>query len=96
MSVETRSNMSNLPKVQSIAYHFLVLPEFSYLGLLCAIEPLRIANHFRSESYTWRLLSVDGGPVVATNGMMLQTEGSFADKDRVQQRCAANEETGSV
>lgn len=59
--------------------HFLLLPEFSFLGFMCAVDPLRIANHFREGSYKWHILSTDGGPVVATNGMVLQSNGSFLD-----------------
>lgn len=59
--------------------HFLLLPEFSFLGFMCVVEPLRIANHFREGSYRWHVLTSDGGPVVATNGMLLQSSGSFLD-----------------
>ncbi|SCK15598.1 GlxA family transcriptional regulator [Vogesella sp. LIG4] len=64
--------------------HFLLLPEFSMLGLLSAIEPLRVANRFRSDLYRWHLLSVDGESVRASNGMSLQAEGSFASVAAVQ------------
>ncbi|WP_024300929.1 GlxA family transcriptional regulator [Pseudogulbenkiania sp. MAI-1] len=57
--------------------HFLLLPEFSMLGLLSAIEPLRVANRFRPELYRWHLLSVDGAAVSASNGMSLAVEGSL-------------------
>lgn len=69
--------------VEPQAFHFLVLPEFSFLGLLSALEPLRIANHFKPNSYRWHLVSTDGGPVVATNGMLLPTEGSFLEAQDV-------------
>jgi AraC family carnitine catabolism transcriptional activator len=59
--------------------HFLLMPEFSFLGFLCAVEPLRIANHFLEGSYRWHILTTDGGPVVATNGMVLQSNRSFLD-----------------
>ncbi len=52
-------------------FHFLALPEFSFLAFISDIEPLRVANHFRPGSYEWHAISTDGGPVVATNGMML-------------------------
>jgi AraC family carnitine catabolism transcriptional activator len=60
-------------------FHFLVLPEFSFLAFISAIEPLRVANHFRPDSYRWRVLSCDGGPVGATNGMLLDAECAFGD-----------------
>jgi AraC family carnitine catabolism transcriptional activator len=61
--------------------HFLLLPEFSMLGLLSAIEPLRVANRFGGELYRWHLLSADGASVRASNGMALEVEGRFAEVD---------------
>ena len=58
-------------------FHFLVLPEFSFLALMSAIEPLRVANHFRPHSYRWNVLSLDGNAVTATNGMVLPVQGRF-------------------
>lgn len=57
--------------------HFVLLPEFSMLGLLSAIEPLRVANRFQPALYRWHLLSVDGAAVSASNGMSLEVEGSL-------------------
>lgn len=53
---------------------FLLLPGFSMMGLMSAIEPLRVANRFRGELYRWRLLSVDGGAVQGSNGMSLNVD----------------------
>ncbi len=55
--------------------HFLLLPEFSMMGFVSAIEPLRVANPFRANSYQWKILSVTGEPVVASNGMSLNADG---------------------
>lgn len=59
--------------------HFLLLPEFSVMGFVSAIEPLRVANRFRPGSYRWHILSLDGGPVVASNGMSLNADAAFSD-----------------
>jgi AraC family carnitine catabolism transcriptional activator len=58
-------------------FHFLLLPEFSSIGFMSAIEPLRVANRFSGELYRWHILSVDGGPVAASNGISLNAEGAF-------------------
>ncbi len=50
-------------------YYFLLLPGFSAIGFISAVEPLRVANRFRGELYRWHVLSLDGGPVLASNGM---------------------------
>jgi AraC family carnitine catabolism transcriptional activator len=60
----------------------LLLPQFSNLGLALVIEPLAIANWLAGASiYEWVLLSVDGHPVRATNGMLTPTE-SIRDERR--------------
>jgi AraC family carnitine catabolism transcriptional activator len=53
---------------------FLLLPKFSMMGFLSAVEPLRVANRFGGELYRWHVLSLDGGPVLASNGMSLNVE----------------------
>lgn len=53
---------------------FLLLPGFSMMGLMSAIEPLRVANRFRGELYRWRLLSLDGNAVQSSNGMSLNVD----------------------
>ncbi|MBD2840485.1 GlxA family transcriptional regulator [Pseudomonas sp. JM0905a] len=58
-------------------FSFLLLPGFSMIGLMSAVEPLRVANRFRSELYRWRLLSLDGGPVPGSNGMSLNVDGGL-------------------
>ena len=60
------------------AFHFLLMPGFSALGFISAIEPLRVANRFRGELYRWRVLSLDGGPVLASNGMSVNADAALA------------------
>ena len=55
-------------------FYFLLLPGFSSLGFISAIEPLRVANRFRGELYRWHVLSSDGGAVPASNGMSVNAE----------------------
>lgn len=61
----------------SQTFSFLLLPGFSMIGLMSAVEPLRVANRFRGGLYHWRLLSLDGGPVQGSNGMSLNVEGGL-------------------
>ncbi|MCU1735214.1 MULTISPECIES: GlxA family transcriptional regulator [unclassified Pseudomonas] len=56
-------------------FHFLLLPGFSALGFISALEPLRVANRFRAGLYRWRVLSLDGGAVLASNGMSVNADG---------------------
>ena len=55
--------MSPTTENQPQQIHFLLLPEFSVMGFVSAIEPLRVANRFRAGSYRWQIVSVDGGVV---------------------------------
>lgn len=64
--------------------HFLLLPEFSMMGFVSAIEPLRVANRFRQHSYRWHILSCDGGPVTASNGTSVNAEGGFQNAAAVE------------
>jgi AraC family carnitine catabolism transcriptional activator len=58
---------------------FLVLPEFSHLGLAAASEPLFIANWLAQKPvFDWRVISVDGQPVRASNGMSIAADGDLA------------------
>lgn len=56
---------------------FLLLPGFSAIGFMSAVEPLRVANRFRENLYRWHILSVDGSPVAASNGISLNAEAAF-------------------
>ncbi|WP_203142467.1 choline metabolism transcriptional regulator GbdR [Marinobacter mangrovi] len=51
---------------------FLLIENYTLMALASAIEPLRMANQLTgSELYTWQLLSVDGQPVHASDGVTL-------------------------
>lgn len=66
---------------------FLLLPRFSMICLLSAIEPLRGVNRTLGyEAYDWFFLSVDGAPVQASNGMALAPSGAI---DAVENHAAA-------
>ncbi|MBD1554919.1 GlxA family transcriptional regulator [Pseudomonas typographi] len=56
-------------------FRLLLLPGFSAIGFISAIEPLRVANRFRGALYRWQILSLDGGPVAASNGMSVNADG---------------------
>ena len=58
-------------------FYFLLMPGFSAIGFISAIEPLRVANRFRGELYRWHVLSVDGGAVLASNGMSVNADAAL-------------------
>ncbi len=59
---------------------FLVIDQFSMLCLSAAIDPLRSANRMAANRfYKWSLVSVDGKPVTASNGMEVAVDYSIDD-----------------
>ena len=63
---------------------FLLLPGFSAIGFMSAVEPLRVANRFRGDLYRWRILSLDGEPVAASNGISINAEAAIVDVHETQ------------
>ena len=57
---------------------FLLVPKFSMIALYGALEPLRVANRFAAGAFSWRFLSVDGGPVAASNGIPVSVSGPIS------------------
>jgi AraC family transcriptional regulator, carnitine catabolism transcriptional activator len=64
-------------RAMSQDFYFLLLPGFSAIGFISAIEPLRVANRFRGELYRWHVLSADGGAVLASNGMSVNADAAL-------------------
>ena len=61
--------MQPLPRTR---YAFLTLPRYSMIALSNAVEPLRMANIITGQSvYEWSIVSVDGEPTPASNGLQL-------------------------
>jgi transcriptional regulator GlxA family with amidase domain len=61
-------------------FAFLLAPEFSMMPLTSAIEPLRIANRLSEKDlYRWRMYSIDGADVAASNGIAIACAGRLDD-----------------
>jgi transcriptional regulator GlxA family with amidase domain len=53
-------------------FAFLTLPRYSMIALANAVEPLRMANIIMRQSvYQWSIVSLDGQPSLASNGLQL-------------------------
>lgn len=68
------------------AYAFLLLPGYSPLSLSCALDCLSLANHHPSgrKFYRWRILSEDGGPVTAYNGIKIAADTGLTELGRTE------------
>lgn len=65
-----------------VRFGVLLLPQFSMMSLLCATEPLRVANYLCPDpAYDWELLSDSGPIVIASNGMEVNAS-ALADAPR--------------
>jgi transcriptional regulator GlxA family with amidase domain len=57
---------------------FVLIPSFSMIAFSCAVETLRLANRTSGQPlYAWHLISADGKPVRASNGIELTPEGDL-------------------
>ncbi|MFT4510796.1 GlxA family transcriptional regulator [Caballeronia sp. 15711] len=55
-------------------FAFMPLPNFTMIAFTNAIEVLRMANYLTGQKlYTWSIVSPDGGPVAASNGLSVDT-----------------------
>ncbi|TYL49418.1 GlxA family transcriptional regulator [Marinomonas sp. IMCC 4694] len=57
---------------------FLLLDQFTMIALASSIEPLRMANQLSAEElYSWSLISENGKPVTASDGLILTPDMSI-------------------
>lgn len=60
-----------LPTHRPFRIGFVLLPGYSAISSTCALDPLRMANQMADQTlYEWTLLSCDGEPVAASNGLL--------------------------
>jgi transcriptional regulator GlxA family with amidase domain len=63
---------------------FFLVPRFSMMAFAAGIEPLRSANRLNgTRLFEWQLVSADGSPVEASNGIAVATQGSLAELGKV-------------
>lgn len=59
---------------------FLLIPKFSMMAFVAALEPLRVANRLAGRKlYRWQIISADGAPVAASNDITLLADRAIAD-----------------
>jgi transcriptional regulator GlxA family with amidase domain len=66
-------------------FDFLLLPRFSMIAFASAVEPLRSANRMSGRRlYDWRVHSVDGKGVRASNGLEVVPDAGMAGEQRIE------------
>ena len=63
-------------------FGFLLVPRFSFVAFINAVEVLRVANRLAGTTlYCWSVLSEDGAPVTASNEMPALVDGRLAEAE---------------
>ena len=66
-------------------YTFFLAPKFSMHAFTSAVDPLYTANRLNAgRLYHWRVVSRDGGPVTASNGLAVAADAAMADVDECE------------
>src|ERR1700730_5201085 len=72
------SPLSGLPH-----FGFLTLPNFSMIAFTSAVEVLRMANYVgRAQHYTWSVITPDGEPARASNGITVKPTTTLVEAAR--------------
>ena len=70
-------------------YCFYLVPGFSAMGFVAAMEPLRVANRLAQRPvFAWRLFSADGQPVAASCGLQVAVDGPLDENASALIVCA--------
>ncbi|TIR76037.1 MAG: GlxA family transcriptional regulator, partial [Mesorhizobium sp.] len=65
------------------SFVFFLIPDFTMIAFATALDPLRSANRMLGyEAYSWRLTSIDGKPVRASNGVECAVNTSLEEERR--------------
>jgi AraC family transcriptional regulator, glycine betaine-responsive activator len=76
--------MDSAAAIRKSRYAFVTLPNYSLIALSNAIEPLRMANSLSGQNaYEVSIVSLDGAPVTASNGLQLAPTGALEKMGRV-------------
>lgn len=63
---------------KAIRVTFVLAPQFPMLAFAAALDPLRVANRLSEKPlFEWLLASVDGRPVMASNGVTIDVHASL-------------------
>ncbi|WP_421700972.1 GlxA family transcriptional regulator [Aliiroseovarius sp.] len=66
-----------------LTFVFILVPDYSALSLISALETLRVANRGQERPpFAWQVLSVDGGPVASSLGAEMPVDGPLRDIGR--------------
>ncbi|WP_432470461.1 GlxA family transcriptional regulator [Amphritea sp. HPY] len=68
------------PQQQPLRFGFLLMPKYSMIAFTNSVEPLRMANRLSEKKlYEWLVITMDGDPIAASNGLMIAPNHSIDD-----------------
>jgi transcriptional regulator GlxA family with amidase domain len=74
--------LGSMPRELPQRIGFFLVPQFSMIAFVAAVEPLRLANRLAGKAlYEWVLISADGMPVQASNGIELRPDREMTDAE---------------
>jgi AraC family transcriptional regulator, glycine betaine-responsive activator len=80
-----RAEQPAKPMGQPVRVAFFLVPQFSMMAFAAAIEPLRSANRVAGKPlFEWLLVSADGSPVTASNGIPVAVGGPLEELGKVE------------
>ncbi len=73
--------LTELPdSMRALRIGFLLVENYSAMAFTSAVEPLRMANQLTGRPmYEWPIVTLDGQPVKASNGLAVQADASIDD-----------------
>ncbi len=77
---DTANALTGLKVSKPAVFGFLLLPDYTMMSLASAVEPLRMANELSGqELYQWLLITEDGKPVPASDGILSLPDAAITD-----------------
>ena len=81
----TSADASFTPPESPIHVTILLIPQFAMMAFAGIVEPLRVANRMSQHRlFTWEVLSEDGQPVTASNGIQIVADRAVHEVERTQ------------
>jgi transcriptional regulator GlxA family with amidase domain len=80
--------LGTVPRELPQSIGFVVVPRFSMIGVMSAVETLRLANRLSGKTlYRWPMYTLTGQPVAASNGFHLTPDGDLEAGSWLQTVC---------
>jgi transcriptional regulator GlxA family with amidase domain len=80
MEEQLEEGVPGKPEAVPTSIGFLLLNEYTMISLVSAIDPLRMANQISGKTlYTWALITEDGQPVGASDGIHNIPDAAISD-----------------